>query len=63
MINACKVNRDMTLQYMRENGEITGRPNKQANVQQWQLDHPDGKKAQCAKETGIDPKTIRKWWK
>ncbi len=24
--------------------------------------HPDGRKADCHRETGLDPKTIRKWW-
>ena len=25
-------------------------------------DHPDATKAQCHRDTGIDPKTIRRWW-
>ena len=43
--------------------EKVGRPQKQAQVEEWQRNHPDGTKAQCNRETGIDPKTIRKWWK
>ena len=39
-----------------------GRPNKQAQIQEWQLANPGSTKADCARETGIDPKTIRKWW-
>ena len=39
-----------------------GRPAKTDIVQQWRLEHPDGRKADCHRDTGIDPKTIRKWW-
>lgn len=40
-----------------------GRPSKQTQVETWQAANPNGSKADCARETGIDPKTIRKWWK
>jgi hypothetical protein len=40
-----------------------GRPTKQAQIESWQLANPGGTKYRCAQETGIDPKTIRKWWK
>jgi hypothetical protein len=62
MINSCKANRDMTLQYMRENGEITGRPKKQAQVEEWQAANPGGTKMECHKATGISRPTIDKWW-
>lgn len=39
-----------------------GRPNKAELVAAWRRDHPDGTKAECNRATGIDPKTIRKWW-
>ena len=39
-----------------------GRKPKKDIVQQWRLEHPDGRKADCHRDTGIDPKTIRKWW-
>lgn len=39
-----------------------GAPSKKDLVKQWRLEHPNGKKADCNKDTGIDPKTIRKWW-
>lgn len=39
-----------------------GRPTKKELVKEWQKSNPDGKKIECAKETKIDPKTIRKWW-
>lgn len=39
-----------------------GRPSKKELVEEWQKNNKDGKKIECAKETKIDPKTIRKWW-
>ena len=40
-----------------------GRPNKKDIVRRWQRNHPEGTKADCHRATGLDPKTIRKWWK
>lgn len=40
-----------------------GRRNKESVVKDWQLHNPTGTKAECARQTGLDPKTIRKWWK
>ncbi len=31
-------------------------------VQEWRRAHPEGRKADCNRDTGLDPKTIRKWW-
>lgn len=39
-----------------------GRPVAQEKVQRWRLDNPSGTKAECNRATGLDPKTIRKWW-
>ena len=39
-----------------------GRPEKSKIVEEWQQQHPEGKKADCRRDTGLDPKTIRKWW-
>ena len=39
-----------------------GRKPKKDIVEQWRLENPDGRKADCHRDTGIDPKTIRKWW-
>ena len=47
-------------------GEVVsggGRPDTEQTVRAWQEANPDGKKASCARETGLDPKTVRKWWK
>lgn len=42
--------------------EGNGRPNKREIVRKWREIHPDGKKIDCRNDTGLDPKTIRKWW-
>ena len=34
----------------------------QVRVYEWRQQHPEGRKADCHRETGLDPKTIRKWW-
>ena len=39
-----------------------GRPTAQMKVYEWRKTNPSGRKADCHKETGLDPKTIRKWW-
>jgi hypothetical protein len=39
-----------------------GRPTAQMKVYEWRKANPSGKKADCHKDTGLDPKTIRKWW-
>lgn len=39
-----------------------GRPKAQKKVCEWRQQHPEGRKADCHRETGLDPKTIRKWW-
>lgn len=31
-------------------------------IKKWRENNPTGKKIDCHRETGIDPKTIRKWW-
>lgn len=48
-----------------EMGECTngGRPEKSKIVEEWRKAHPDGRKVDCQRDTGLDPKTIRKWWK
>ena len=39
-----------------------GRPTAEKIVHVWRQQHPDGRKADCHRDTGLDPKTIRKWW-
>ena len=43
-------------------GRPRGSGTAQEKVLAWRAQHPDGRKADCHKETGLDPKTIRKWW-
>ena len=40
----------------------SGRPSAQDRVYEWRQQHPEGRKADCHRDTGLDPKTIRKWW-
>lgn len=55
------------LAILKQLGEVsTGRPwgsgTKKDQVVTWRNSHPDGTKAECRRDTGLDPKTIRKWW-
>jgi len=44
------------------NGRPIGSGTYQDKVYQWRQQHPEGRKADCHRDTGLDPKTIRKWW-
>lgn len=44
------------------NGRPLGSGIKKSEVQEWKQNNPIGTKAQCHRDTGLDPKTIRKWW-
>lgn len=39
-----------------------GRPDKRAEVIQWRSDHPEGKKAECIRETGLSKSTVYRHW-
>lgn len=39
-----------------------GRPDKAEIVEEWRKLHPDGKRAECIRDTGVDKKTVYKWW-
>ena len=43
--------------------EKDGRPTKESEVIQWQQLNPDGKKADCIRQTGISKKTVYKYWR
>ena len=43
-------------------GRPKGSGTAQEQVYQWRQQHPEGRKADCRRDTGLDPKTIRKWW-
>ena len=38
------------------------RPTKEKIVREWQEQNPQGTQYRCSKETGLDKKTVRKWW-
>ena len=40
----------------------SGRPSKEDAVRMWQMEHPDGTKTQCMKDTGLSKPTVLKWW-
>lgn len=52
------------LNYEDPNGWInkSGRPTAQDKVIEWQQKHPNGKKADCIRETGLSKPTVYKWW-
>lgn len=39
-----------------------GRKPKKDIVKAWRMTHPDGKKAQCIRDTGLSKPTVLKWW-
>ena len=39
-----------------------GRPDKQKIVEEWRKSHPDGKKVDCIRDTGLSKPTVYKWW-
>ncbi len=39
-----------------------GRKDKREIVAWWQKQHPDGKKADCIRDTGLSKPTVYKWW-
>ncbi len=43
--------------------EGNGRKSKEPIVQEWQASHPDGIKADCIRDTGLDRKTVSKYWR
>jgi hypothetical protein len=44
------------------NGRPIGSGTAKGRVCEWRQQHPEGCKADCHRDTGLDPKTIRKWW-
>ena len=43
-------------------GTPIGSGTAQKRVLEWRKQNPNRKKADCHRDTGLDPKTIRKWW-
>lgn len=46
-----------------EGKALQGRPDKAKIVEEWQESHPDGKKIDCERDTGLSRHTVLKWWK
>lgn len=44
------------------NGRPVGSGTKQEIVQRWREEHPDGRKVDCIRETGLSKPTVLKWW-
>lgn len=49
-------------EWRNKDGRPKGSGTAQEKVQRWRFDNPSGTKAECNRATGLDPKTIRKWW-
>ena len=45
-----------------ENGRPVGSVTAQNQVKGWKELHPDGKKADCIRDTGLSKNTVYKWW-
>lgn len=39
-----------------------GRPNKAKMIEEWRAAHPDGKKVDCIRDTGLSRPTVSRWW-
>ena len=44
-------------------GRPKGNGDKSKIVEEWKRQHPDGKKVDCIRETGLSKPTVYKWWK
>lgn len=49
-------------EWRNKDGRPVGSGTKQAIVQEWRQTHPNGKKADCIRETGLSKPTVLKWW-
>lgn len=43
-------------------GRPKGSGTKENQVKEWRKNNPDGKKAQCIRDTGLSKMTVYKWW-
>ena len=44
------------------NGRPKGSGTKENQVKEWRKNNPNGKKAQCIRDTGLSKMTVYKWW-
>ena len=49
-------------EWRKGNGRPKGSGTKKEIIQAWRSTHPDGKKIDCHRETGLSRMTIQKWW-
>lgn len=63
IINSCKQNRQLALQFMRENGEIKGRPTKEQLVIDYLMEHPNDNISSVANTLGVSRTTVYKYKK
>lgn len=40
-----------------------GRPTAEQKVKEWQQEHPQGRKVDCIRDTGLSKPTVYKWWR
>ena len=45
-----------------KDGRPKGSGTAQKQVEEWRKNHPDGKKADCIRDTGLSKPTVYKWW-
>ena len=50
-------------EWRNKDGRPKGSGTKKNIVEQWQAVHPDGRKADCIRETGLSKPTVYRWWK
>ena len=44
-------------------GRPKGSSQQKKLVEEWQKSHPDGKKSDCIRDTGLSKPTVYRWWK
>ena len=50
-------------EWRNKDGRPKGSSRQKKIVEEWQKKHPDGRKADCIRETGLSKPTVYKWWK
>ena len=50
-------------EWQNKEGRPKGSGTKENQVREWQQQHPNGRKADCIKETGISKPTVYKYWR
>lgn len=62
-LKIARATRDILHENWRENnGRPKGQSKQKDIIKEWQKDNPQGRKADCIRETGLAKSTIYKWW-